>query len=105
MHATLIELEKIRPFESMLEEVFHDEAIIGTGEKGFMEGVNHRDPGVRQEAPGLGNPRTRRETTVTIVGVLKERSRYANLELHVLHASANELTCQSRASSVAQDSE
>jgi hypothetical protein len=44
MHATLIELEKIRPFESMLEEAFHDEAIIGTGKKRFMKGVDHRDP-------------------------------------------------------------
>jgi hypothetical protein len=44
MHATLIEVEKIRPSESMLEEAFHDEAIIRTGEKGFMKGVDHRDP-------------------------------------------------------------
>jgi hypothetical protein len=93
MHATLIELEKIRPSIAVLEEAFHEEAIVGACEKWFGKGVDHRDPRVRQEVLGLRNPRASSETTVVIVGVLKERSRGANLELHVLHASANELTC------------
>ncbi len=84
MHAALIKLKKIRPSESVLEEAFHDEAVVGASEQGLRKRIDHSNPRVRQKSPGLGNPRTRGETTAAIVGALDERSRCANLELHVL---------------------
>jgi hypothetical protein len=43
------------------------------------------------------------EAAVVVVGVLEERSQYPDLQLHVVHAGSNELTCQRRVSSVAKD--
>ncbi len=79
MHAALIKLKKIRPSESVLEEAFHDEAVVGAGEQGLRERIDHSNPRVRQKSPGLGNPGASSETTAAIVGALKEGSRDSNL--------------------------